>query len=78
LFRFSLTEGNIADTAAAYELALQLPSNGCLIGDGGYNTRKLRVNLPFRGTATVTPTNPTHKPQWYIKQETYKDRNLIG
>ena len=77
LFRFSLTPGNIADITAAYELAAKLPSNGCLIGDMGYDAKKLRVDLAFRGTATVIPTNPTHKHQWYINRETYKDRNLI-
>ena len=77
LFRFSLTPGNIADITAAHELAAKLPSNGCLIGDMGYDAKKLRVDLAFRGTATVIPTNPTHKHQWYINRETYKDRNLI-
>jgi hypothetical protein len=24
------------------------------------------VELALRGTATVIPTNPTHKHQWYI------------
>jgi transposase len=77
LFRFSLTGGNIADITAAYELALKLPSNGCLIGDMGYDAKDLRVSLAFRGTATVIPTNPTHKHQWYINLDTYKDRNLV-
>jgi transposase len=77
LFRFSLTAGNIADITPAHELAAKLPSHGCLIGDMGYDAKKLRVNLAYRGTATVIPTNPTHKHQWYINQETYKDRNLV-
>jgi transposase len=77
LFRFSLTGGNIADITAAYELALQLPSNRCLIGDMGYDAKTLRVDLAFRGPATLIPTNPTHKHQWYINRETDKDRNLI-
>ena len=71
LFRFSLTPGNIADITAAHELAAKLPSNGCLIGDMGYDAKK------FRGTASVIPTNPTHKHQWYINRETYKHRTLI-
>src|SRR5271166_2229755 len=74
---FSLTAGNIADITAGYELAAQPPSNGCLIGDMGYDARKLRVDLAFRGTATVIPTNPTHTHQWYIDRETYKNRNLV-
>jgi transposase len=77
LLHFTLTAGNIADITAAHELAAKLPSNGCLIGDMGYDATNLRVDLAFRGTATVIPTNPTHKHQWYINQETYKDRNLI-
>jgi transposase len=77
LFRFSLTAGNIADITAGYELAAKLPSNGCLIGDMGYDAKKLRVDLALRGTATVIPTNPTHKHQWYINRETYKARNLV-
>jgi transposase len=77
LFRFTLTAGNIADITAAYELAAQLPSNGCLIGDMGYDATKLRVDLALRGTASVIPTNPTHKHPWYYNRETYKDRNLI-
>ena len=77
LFRFSLTAGNIADITASYELAAQLPSNGCLIGDMGYDAKKLRMDRAFRGTASVIPTNPTHKHQWYINRETYKDRNLV-
>ena len=64
LFRFTLTAGNIADITAAHELAAKLPSNGCLIGDMGYDAKKFRVDLAFRGTATVIPTNPTHKHQW--------------
>jgi transposase len=77
LFRFSLTAGNVADITAAYELAAKLPSNGCLIGDMGYDAKKLRVDLALRATATVIPTNPTHKHQWYINRETYKERNLV-
>jgi transposase len=77
LFRFSLTAGNIADITAAHELAAKLPSNGCLIGDMGYDAKKLRVDLAFRGTASVIPTNPTHKHQWHINRETYKARNLV-
>jgi putative transposase len=67
----------IPDITAAPELATNLPSNGCLIGDMGYDAKKLRVDLAFRGTATVIPTNPTHKHQWYINRETYKARNLV-
>jgi hypothetical protein len=63
LFRFTLTAGNIADITAAHELAAKLPSNGCLIADMGYDATKLRVDLAFRGTATVIPTNPTHQHQ---------------
>jgi transposase len=77
LFSFSLTPGNVADITAAYDLARKLPSNGCLIGDMGYDAKDFRVELAFRGTATVIPTNPTHKHQWYINRETYKDRNFI-
>src|SRR3954454_15838560 len=47
---------------------------------GGRTTndaKKLRVELALRGTATVIPTNPTHKHQWYINLTTYKDRNLV-
>jgi hypothetical protein len=32
---------------------VKLPSNGCLIGDMGYDAKQLRVDLAFRGTATV-------------------------
>jgi hypothetical protein len=46
LFRFTLTAGNIADITAAHELAAKLPSNGCLIGDMGYDAKKFRVDLP--------------------------------
>ena len=35
------------------------------------------MELALRGTATVIPTNPTHKHQWYINRETYKSRNLV-
>jgi putative transposase len=58
-------------------LAGTLPSNGCLIGDMGYDARKLRQDLAFRGTATVIPSNPTHKHPWSLDRETYKQRNLI-
>ena len=77
LFRFILTPGNIADITAAYELAARLPSNGCLIGDMGYDALKFRQDLAFRGTATVIPTNPTHNYQWPIDLVTYKARNLV-
>jgi transposase len=77
LFRFALTPGNVADITAGHELAAQLPSNGCLIADMGYDAKKLRVDLTLRGTATVIPTNPTHKHQWYINRQTYKNRNLV-
>jgi putative transposase len=43
----------------------------------GYDAKELRVDLALRGTATVIRTNPTHKHQWYINRETYKDRNLV-
>ena len=43
----------------------------------GIDAKKLRVDLAFRGTATVIPTNPTHKHQWSINRETYKARNLV-
>ena len=65
-FRFSLTSGHIANITAARELAAKLPSNTRLIGDIGYDAKKLWENLAFRGTATVIPTNPTHKHQRYI------------
>ena len=77
LFRFELTPGNIADITAAYELAAKLPSNGCLIGDMGYDALQLRQDLAFRGTATVIPSNPTRKHQWPIDRATYKQRNLV-
>jgi hypothetical protein len=77
LFGFSLTLGNIADITAGYELAAQLPSNGCLIGHMGYDAKKLRGDLALRGTATVIPTNPTHKHLWYINRATYKYRNVV-
>jgi len=48
LFRFILTPGNIADITAAHELAAKLPSNGCLIGDMGYDAK----------TSTAKPTKP--------------------
>lgn len=72
-----LTPGNCADITAAYELAAQLPSNGCLIGDMGYDALELRQTLAFQGTATVIPTNPTHKHKWPIDLQTYKERNLV-
>jgi hypothetical protein len=53
LFRFELTPGGIADITPAYELAAKLPSNGCLIGDMGYDALPLRRDLAIRGTATV-------------------------
>jgi transposase len=77
LFRFSLTPGNVADITAAYELITDLPDKGCLIGDMGYDARKLRQALAFRGIASVIPTNPTHQTQWPINLETYKKRNLV-
>jgi transposase len=72
-----LTPGNCADITTAYELAAQLPSNGCLIGDMGYDALELRQTLAFQGTATVIPTNPTHKHKWPIDLKTYKERNLV-
>ena len=77
MFRFLLTPGNVNDITAAYELAPQLPSKGCLIGDTGYDARQLRQDLAFRGTATVIPTNPANKYKWPIDLEAYKERNLI-
>jgi putative transposase len=72
-----LTPGNCADITTAYELAAQLPSNGCLIGDMGYDALELRQTLAFQSTATVIPTNPTHKHKWPIDLQTYKERNLV-
>ena len=63
LFRFSLTAGNIADITAAHELAAKLPCNGCLIGDMGYDAKKLRVDLAFRGTAGVPRDGDRHPDQ---------------
>ena len=76
MFRFSLTAGNIADITEAYELAAKLPSNGCLIGDMGYDAKKLPLQLACY-IASVIPTNPTHKHQSYMNLETDKDRNFI-
>ena len=67
----------VADVTEAYRLVAQLPSNGCLIGDMGYDALELRQQLAFRGTASVIPSNPTRKHPWPIDWETYKDRNLI-
>jgi len=58
-------------------LARQLPSNGCLIGDMGYDALELRQQLAFRGTASVIPSHPTRKHPWSIDLETYKERNLV-
>jgi transposase len=58
-------------------LAAQLPSNGCLIGERGYDALKLRQELAFHGTATVIPTNPTHKQRWSFDRTPYKKRNLV-
>ena len=77
LFRFSLTAGNVADITEAYQLAKQLPSNGCLIGDMGYDALELRQQLAFRGTASVIPSHPTRKHPWSIDLEVYKERNLV-
>jgi transposase len=77
LLSFRPTPGNIADVTADYELVTQLRSNGCVIGDMGYDAKKLRVDLALRGTASVIPTNPTNKHQWYVNRQTYKDRNLV-
>ena len=46
-----------------------LPNDQCLTEAAG--------GVALRGTATVIPTNPTHKHQWYINRETYKSRNLV-
>jgi transposase len=77
LLKFLLSPGNVADITAAYELAADLPSNGCLIGDAGYDATQLRQDLAFHGTATVIPTIATRKHQWSFDREAYKDRNLI-
>ena len=77
LFRFLLTPGHWADVTAAYDLAEQLPAQGCLIGDTAYDALKLRQDLAFRGIATVIPTHPTRKHQWPIDLDTYKQRNLV-
>jgi transposase len=77
LFRFSPTAGNAADITEACNLAARLPSNGCLIGDTGYDAKQLRIQLAARGSASVIPTNPTRKHQWYINLETYRDRNFV-
>ena len=67
----------MADITAADELAAHLPAKGCLIGDMGYDALKLRQDLAFRGIASVISTNPTHKYQWPIDLETYRERNLV-
>lgn len=77
LFRYSLTPGNVADITAAYDLTEQLPDKGCLIGDMGYDARRLRMNLASRGIASVIPTNPSHQYKWPINLDTYKKRNLV-
>ncbi len=77
LFGFLLTPGHWADVTAAYDLTAQLPARGCLIGDTGYDARKLRQDLAFRGIATAIPTHPTRKHQWPIDLDLYKQRNLV-
>ncbi len=56
LLHFLLTPGHRADVTAAHDLTTQLPGQGCLIGDTGYDARKLRQDLAFRGIATAIPT----------------------
>ncbi len=58
-------------------MAATLPSNGCLIGDAGYDALPLRQELAFHGTATVIPSLSTRKQQWPLDRETYKARNLV-
>ena len=54
-----------------------ITSNGCLIGDMGYDALELRQQLAFRGTASVIPSQPTQKHPWPLDTETYKERNLV-
>ncbi len=78
LFGFLLTPGHWADVTAAYDLTAQLPARGRLIGDTGYDARKLRQDLAFRGIATARfrPIRPG-KHQWPIDLDLYKQRNLV-
>jgi transposase len=60
LFRFTLTAGNIADITAAHGLAAKLPSNGCLIGDMGYDaTNRARTWRSAARRRSFRPIPPT-------------------
>lgn len=64
LFRFSLTPGNVADITEGYRLAAQLPSNGCLIGDMGYDALSAILSNACSVGSMISAVSPRVMTSW--------------
>lgn len=70
-----LTAGQEADVARAEALIDGVPA-GVVIGDKGYDSRRVVEAIEARGAEAVIPSLSTRKEQRGYDKERYKDRNL--
>jgi transposase len=70
-----LTGGQEADVRQGEELIQGVPVE-VVIGDKGYDSKKLVRAIQARGAAAVIPALSTRKEQRAYDKERYKDRNL--
>ena len=71
-----LTPGQAADVTQAPILLDGLPIE-TVIGDKGYDSRKVVDDIKARGGEPVIPSRETNKVQRAYDRDRYKDRNLV-
>ena len=74
--RIVLTAGQEADVTQAETLIRDLPFE-VVIGDKGYDSKKLVGQIRARGAEAVIPSLSSRKEQRDYDRERYKDRNLV-
>jgi transposase len=70
-----LTAGQEADVSQAEKLIAGVPI-GVVIGDKGYDSRKLARAIRARGAEAVIPSRSNSKAPRAYDKDRYKDRNL--
>jgi transposase len=71
-----LTPGQAADVTQAPNLIEGLRIE-IVIGDKGYDSRKVVEDIEARGAEAVIPSRETNKEQRAYDRDRYKDRNLV-
>lgn len=75
--RFVLTPGQASDKAAVPDLLAGLPAADALVGDRGYDARKIIDAVTERGTTPHIPTQRDRKVQRTVTPDLYRQRNLV-